>query len=88
MAQEKRLSDTPWSTLEGYGEGPHRAVNGQDWWAFSRMHRALDGWMLARAPASPAQDLHHYGPRYTIFPYFCARADIENRRAKLARRSS
>ena len=21
--------------------------------AFSRMHRALDGWMLARAPASP-----------------------------------
>ena len=26
--------------------------------AFSRMHRALDGWMLARAPASPAQGLH------------------------------
>ena len=23
--------------------------------AFSRMHRALDGWMLVRAPASPAQ---------------------------------
>ena len=23
--------------------------------AFSRMHRALDGWMLARTPASPAQ---------------------------------
>ena len=23
--------------------------------AFSRMHRALDGWMLARPPASPAQ---------------------------------
>ena len=23
--------------------------------AFSRMHMALDGWMLARAPASPAQ---------------------------------
>ena len=22
--------------------------------AFARMHRALDGWMLARAPASPA----------------------------------
>ena len=32
--------------------------------AFSRMHRALDGWMLARAPASPAQGLHHHGPRY------------------------
>ena len=26
--------------------------------AFSRMHGALDGWMLARAPASPAQGLH------------------------------
>ena len=25
--------------------------------AFSRMHRALDDWMLARAPASPAQGL-------------------------------
>ena len=39
--------------------------------AFSRMHRALDGWMLARAPASPAQGLHHHGPRYFNFPYFC-----------------
>ena len=38
--------------------------------AFSRMHRALDGWMLARAPASPAQGLHHHGPRYFNFPYF------------------
>ena len=35
--------------------------------AFSRMHRVLDGWMLARAPASPAQGLHHLGPRYFIF---------------------
>ena len=26
--------------------------------AFSRMHRALDGWILARAPASPAQGFH------------------------------
>ena len=37
--------------------------------AFSGMYRALDGWMLARAPASPAQGLHHHGPRYFIFPY-------------------
>ena len=27
--------------------------------AFSRKHRALDGLMQARAPASPAQGLHH-----------------------------
>ena len=39
--------------------------------AFSGMHRALDGWMLARAPASPAQGLHHHGPRYFNFSYFC-----------------
>ena len=38
--------------------------------AFSRMHRALDGWMLARAPASAVQDLHHHGPRYFNFLYF------------------
>ena len=38
--------------------------------AFSGMHRALDGWMLARAPASPAQGLHHHGPRYFNSPYF------------------
>ena len=40
--------------------------------AFSGMHRALDGWMLARAPASSAhQGLHHQGPRYFNFPFFC-----------------
>ena len=31
------------------------------------MHRALDDWMLARAPVSPAQGLHHHGPRYFNF---------------------
>ena len=45
--------------------------------AFSRMHRALDGWMLARAPASPAQGSHHHGPRYFIFPYFCTMCGLE-----------
>ena len=45
--------------------------------AFSRMHRALDGWMLARAPASPAQGLHHHGPRYFIFPYFSTMCGLE-----------
>ena len=27
--------------------------------------------MLARAPASPAQGLHHHRPRYFNFLYFC-----------------
>ena len=34
------------------------------------MHRALNGWMPARMPASPSQGLHRYGPRYYNFPYF------------------
>ena len=48
------------SSYEGHKERRTGKIRG----AFSRMHRALDGWMLARAPASPAQDLHHQGPRY------------------------
>ena len=35
---------------------------------FSGMHRALDGWMLAHAPASRAEGLHHHGPWYFNFP--------------------
>ena len=33
--------------------------------------------MLARAPASPAQGLHHHGPRYFKFPYFCTMCGLE-----------
>ena len=44
---------------------------------FSGTHRALDGWMLARAPASPAQGLHYHGPRYFIFSYFCMTCGLE-----------
>ena len=46
--------------------------------AFPRMHRALDGWMLARAPASPAQGLHHHGPWYFNFPYFVRSVALRN----------
>ena len=44
--------------------------------AFSRMHRALDGWMLAPSPAS-APGLHDHGPRYFNFPYFCTMCGLE-----------
>ena len=34
--------------------------------------------MLARAPASLVQGLHHHGPRYFNFPYFCTKmCDLE-----------
>ena len=33
--------------------------------------------MLARARASPAQGLHHHGPRYFNFPYFCTMCGLE-----------
>ena len=41
------------------------------------LQRALDGWMLTHAPASPAQGLHHHGPRYFNFPYFCTMCGLE-----------
>ena len=48
---------------------------------FSGMHRALGDWMLAGAPASPAQGLHHHGPhhgpRYFNFPDFCTMYSLE-----------
>ena len=51
------------SSYEGYKERRTGKIRG----AFSGMHRALDGWMLARALAPPAQGLHHHGPRYFNF---------------------
>ena len=36
-------------------EGHKERRTGKICWVFSSMHRALDDWMLARAPASPAE---------------------------------
>ena len=41
------------------------------------MDRAVDGWMLAHAQASPAQGFHHYGPRYFNFPFFCMMCGLD-----------
>ena len=51
------------SSYEGHKERRTGKIRG----AFSRMHKALDGWMLARAPASPAQGLHHQDLGISIF---------------------
>ena len=61
------------SSYEGHKERRTGKIRG----AFSRMHRALNGWMRARAPASLAQGLHHHGPRYFNFPYFCTMCGLE-----------
>ena len=51
---EKLISDHGhFSSYEGHMERRAGKIRG----AFSRMHRALDDWMLARAPASTAQGL-------------------------------
>ena len=42
VAQEKRLSDTPCSTLESYGEGPQRVANGQGSWDFFKDAQGLE----------------------------------------------
>ena len=73
--REKLISDRGhFSSYEGHMERRTGKIRG----AFSRMHRAFGGWMLARAPASPAQGLNHHGPRYFIFSYFCTMCGLEN----------
>ena len=62
------------SSYEGHKKRRTGKIRGD----FSRMHIALDGWMLARAPASPAQGLHHLGPRYfNYFLIFCTMCGLE-----------
>ena len=74
VSEGKLISDKGcFCFYEGRMERRTGKING----AFSRMHRALDGWMLARAPASPAQGLYHHGPRYFNFPYFCTMCGLE-----------
>ena len=65
LLREKLMSEhAHFSSYEGHKERRTGKIRG----AFSRMHRALDSWILARAPASPAQGLHHHRPRYFNFP--------------------
>ena len=61
------------SSYEGHKERRTGKIRG----AFPRMHKVLDGWMPASAPASPAQGLQHHGPRYFSFPYFCTMCTLE-----------
>ena len=71
---EKLISDHGhFSSYEGHKERQTGKIRG----TFSRMHRALDGWMLACAPASPAQGFHHHGSRYFNFAYFCTMCSLE-----------
>ena len=72
--REKLISDQGhFSSYEDHKERRTGKIRG----AFSRMHKALDGWMLACAPASPAQGLHHHGPPYFNLSYFCTMCGLE-----------
>ena len=72
--REKLISDHGlFSSFEGNKERRTGKILGD----FFGMHKTLDGWMLARAPALPAQGLHHHGPRYFIFPYLCIMCGLE-----------
>ena len=64
VSREKLMSDHGLiSSYEGNKEQRTGKIRG----AFLGMHRALDGWMLARVPTPPGQGLHHHGPRYLNF---------------------
>ena len=73
--REKLMSDySHFSSYEGHRERRTGKIRG----VFSRVHKAFDGPMLARAPASRAQGLHHHhGPRYFNFRYFCTMCGLE-----------
>ena len=70
LLREKLISDHALQTNMELQTGKIRET-------FSGMHGALDEWMLACAPASSAQDLHHRGPRYFSFPYFYVMCGFE-----------
>ena len=61
------------SSYDGHKERRTDNIRGD----FSGVHRALDGWMLARELATPAQGLHQHGPRYFNFSYFCTMCGFE-----------
>ena len=67
------------SSYEGHKERRTGKIRG----VFSRMHRALDGWILARAPASPAQDLGI--SIFLIFVRCVALRNLDSLRSKLIR---
>ena len=68
MAEEKRLSDIPCSTLEGYGEGPERAAKGQNSWGFFKDARGL-GRLDAGSRAGFASS-RPPPPRTSVFSIF------------------
>ena len=61
------------SSYEGHKERRTGKIRGVS----PKIHRALDAWMLARAQASPTQDLHRHGPRYFNFSNFCTMCSLE-----------
>ena len=73
MSEKLTFDHGHFSSYEGHKERRTGKIRGD----FSRIHRALDGWMLARAPASPAQRLHHHEPLYFNFPYICTMCGLE-----------
>ena len=75
VSKGKLISD---HGLFSFYEDRQGAANAQDRaFFYGSMHRALDDWMLVRAPASPAQGLHQNGPQYYDFPYLCIMCGIE-----------
>ena len=59
-------------------EGPRSGERAKFMGLFLGMLKALDAWMLARAPASPGQGLHHHGPRYFNFLIFVQCVALRN----------
>ena len=71
------MSDVPRSSFF-FLRGPQGAANGQDSWGFFKDAQGfgrLDAG--SRAGFTSSQGLHHHGPRYFIFSYFCTMCGLE-----------
>ena len=58
-------------------EGLHGAANVQDSWGLFMDVQGFGRMDAGSVPTSPAQRLHHGGPRYFNFPYFCTMCGLE-----------
>ena len=68
--------------MSGHGhfscyEGHKKRRTGEIRGDFFKNAQGFGRLMLARAPALPAQDLHHHGPRCFICPCFCIICGLE-----------
>ena len=71
-------SESLWSRYVLLPRESQQAAAHDSWCCFTGMHRAVASWMLARAPASLAQDLHRHEPlHFFLFMHGLALRNVD-----------